>query len=229
MFALPASIAAKQVTTPGEPVKVLDIAAGHGLFGIHVALHNPSAEITFQDWENVLEVARENASKMGIAGRVRTIPGSAFEVDLGAGYGGPHVHRVGRAGVERLLHGARCVQIGERPVDRQPATVDRDTGDAIIRGRKRAARAVAKIAERTSAKSQAERDPPSEHIGHSPAHQAGPAGTPIAVAIVVKTVLVIGVVECPVSAAGLESVVRVGAADETRIDLIEADWGSTER
>ena len=86
MFALPASIAAKHVTTPGEPAKVLDIAAGHGLFGIHVALHNRAAEIIFQDWENVLEVARENAAKMGISGRFGTIPGSAFEVDLGTGY-----------------------------------------------------------------------------------------------------------------------------------------------
>jgi hypothetical protein len=67
MFALPASIAAKHVTTPGEAAKVLDIAAGHGLFGIHVALHNPAAEIIFQDWDNVLEVARENAIVMGIA------------------------------------------------------------------------------------------------------------------------------------------------------------------
>jgi 2-polyprenyl-3-methyl-5-hydroxy-6-metoxy-1,4-benzoquinol methylase len=86
MFAIPASIAATHVTTPGEPAKVLDIAAGHGLFGIHVALHNCAAEITFQDWENVLAVARENATKMGIAGRFGTIPGSAFEVDLGTGY-----------------------------------------------------------------------------------------------------------------------------------------------
>jgi len=86
MFAVPASIAATHVTTRGEPAKVLDIAAGHGLFGIHVALHNRAAEITFQDWENVLEVARENATKMGITGRFRTIPGSAFEVDLGTGY-----------------------------------------------------------------------------------------------------------------------------------------------
>jgi len=86
MFAVPASIAATHVTTPGEPAKVLDIAAGHGLFGIHVALHNRSAEITFQDWDNVLEVARENATKMGITGRFRTLPGSAFEVDLGTGY-----------------------------------------------------------------------------------------------------------------------------------------------
>jgi 2-polyprenyl-3-methyl-5-hydroxy-6-metoxy-1,4-benzoquinol methylase len=86
MFALPASIAARHVTTPGVPAKVLDVAAGHGLFGIHVALHNPAAEIVFQDWDNVLDVARENAAKMGITGRFRTIPGSFFDVDLGAEY-----------------------------------------------------------------------------------------------------------------------------------------------
>ena len=86
MFALPASISATQVTTPGAPAKVLDIAAGHGLFGIHVALHNSAAHITFQDWENVLEVARENAARMGIGGRFDTIPGSAFEVSFGTGY-----------------------------------------------------------------------------------------------------------------------------------------------
>jgi len=86
MFALPASIAAVHIATPGEPAKVLDIAAGHGLFGIHVALRNRAAEITFQDWDNVLEVARANAEAMGIAGRFRTIAGSAFEVDFGSGY-----------------------------------------------------------------------------------------------------------------------------------------------
>jgi len=86
MFASSASIAATHVTTPGQPAKVLDIAAGHGLFGIHVALHNPAAEIIFQDWDNVLDVARANATAMGIDGRFQTISGSAFEVDFGTGY-----------------------------------------------------------------------------------------------------------------------------------------------
>jgi 2-polyprenyl-3-methyl-5-hydroxy-6-metoxy-1,4-benzoquinol methylase len=86
MFDLPARTAAPFLTAPGQPCKVLDIAAGHGLFGIHAALYNPVAEITFQDWDNVLEVARENAARMGISGRAHTIPGSAFEVDFGAGY-----------------------------------------------------------------------------------------------------------------------------------------------
>jgi hypothetical protein len=55
IFALPASIAATHVTAPGEPAKVLEIAAGHGLFGFYVALHNRAAEITFQDWETFLK------------------------------------------------------------------------------------------------------------------------------------------------------------------------------
>src|SRR5581483_6195562 len=35
---------------------------------------------------NVLEVAKENAQKAGVADRYSTIPGSAFDVDLGSGY-----------------------------------------------------------------------------------------------------------------------------------------------
>jgi len=86
MFAMPASIAAPYLTRPNQPVRVLDIAAGHGLFGIYVGLYNPAAEITFQDWDNVLDVARENAAKMGLGNRAHTIPGSAFEVEFGSGY-----------------------------------------------------------------------------------------------------------------------------------------------
>jgi 2-polyprenyl-3-methyl-5-hydroxy-6-metoxy-1,4-benzoquinol methylase len=71
---------------PGKKIKVLDIAAGHGMFGIAIALRNPAAEIVAVDWKNVLEVALENAARAGVQGRYRTLPGSAFEVDFGAGY-----------------------------------------------------------------------------------------------------------------------------------------------
>jgi 2-polyprenyl-3-methyl-5-hydroxy-6-metoxy-1,4-benzoquinol methylase len=86
MFLLPAQAAAQRLTTSGQPCRALDIAAGHGLFGIQLALHNPAAEITFQDWENVLVVACEHAMANGLAGRFRTLAGSAFEVDYGTGY-----------------------------------------------------------------------------------------------------------------------------------------------
>jgi ubiquinone/menaquinone biosynthesis C-methylase UbiE len=67
-------------------VRVLDIAAGHGLFGIEVAKQNPQAHVVAQDWAPVLEVAQGNAQKAGVADRFEKLPGSAFDVD----YGGPY-------------------------------------------------------------------------------------------------------------------------------------------
>src|SRR5579871_853059 len=70
----------------GAKWKVLDVAAGHGLFGITIAQQNPNAQVVALDWRAVLEVARRNAAKAGVADRFSTKPGSAFDVDLGSGY-----------------------------------------------------------------------------------------------------------------------------------------------
>ena len=67
-------------------VDVLDIAAGHGLFGIEVARQNPQARIVAQDWAPVIEVARANAARAGVADRFKGLPGSAFDVAFGGPY-----------------------------------------------------------------------------------------------------------------------------------------------
>jgi 2-polyprenyl-3-methyl-5-hydroxy-6-metoxy-1,4-benzoquinol methylase len=67
-------------------LKVLDLAASHGWFGITFAQHNPNIEVVAVDWANVVEVAKENAETQGLNGRYRTIPGSALDVDYGNGY-----------------------------------------------------------------------------------------------------------------------------------------------
>ena len=67
-------------------LKILDIAAGHGLYGIEFARQNPQASIVALDWPNVLEVAKENAAAAGVSERYATIEGSAFDVDYGSGY-----------------------------------------------------------------------------------------------------------------------------------------------
>jgi hypothetical protein len=69
-----------------DPMHILDIAAGHGLFGIEIAKQNPQARVTGLDWAPVLRVALENARKAGVHERYNMLPGSAFEVD----YGGPY-------------------------------------------------------------------------------------------------------------------------------------------
>ena len=86
MMQMPAELIAKMFAGDTKPVKILDISAGHGLYGIAFAKTNPNARVVGLDWANVLEVAKENAAKAGVADRYSTIAGSAFEVDFGAGY-----------------------------------------------------------------------------------------------------------------------------------------------
>ena len=76
------------ITLDGQrgPMKVLDVAAGHGLFGIEVAKQNPEAQVVALDWPAVLEVAHGNALKAGVQARMSFLPGSAFEVDFGGPY-----------------------------------------------------------------------------------------------------------------------------------------------
>jgi hypothetical protein len=87
MMALPSQLIAKLVDPKADrKLKVLDIAASHGLFGLAFATSNRQAVITALDWKAVVEVAKENAQKAGVADRFHAIDGSAFDVDFGEGY-----------------------------------------------------------------------------------------------------------------------------------------------
>jgi hypothetical protein len=86
LMVMPAQIMAGELCKGGEVHKVLDIAAGHGVYGIFVAKQNPAAQIYACDWKSVLAVAEKNAQKMGVGDRHHLIPGSAFDVDFGSGY-----------------------------------------------------------------------------------------------------------------------------------------------
>jgi len=87
MMAMPAQLISQLVDpTADGKLKILDIAAGHGLYGIAFAKKNKQVDITAVDWKAVLEVAQDNAQKAGVADRYHTIPGSAFEVEFGSGY-----------------------------------------------------------------------------------------------------------------------------------------------
>jgi 2-polyprenyl-3-methyl-5-hydroxy-6-metoxy-1,4-benzoquinol methylase len=87
LMMLPSQLIAGLVNAAAEERwKVLDIAAGHGLFGVAIAQRNPNARIVAVDWPSVLAVARENASAAGVTARYSTIEGSAFEADLGTAY-----------------------------------------------------------------------------------------------------------------------------------------------
>jgi hypothetical protein len=86
MAPLAAPLGALVLEGDSGPLRVLDIAAGHGLFGIEIAKQNPQAHVTGLDWAPVLRVALTNARKAGVHDRYDMLPGSAFEVDFGGPY-----------------------------------------------------------------------------------------------------------------------------------------------
>jgi ubiquinone/menaquinone biosynthesis C-methylase UbiE len=69
-----------------RPSRVLDIAAGHGLFGVAVAKRVPTAHIVAVDWPEVLEVAAATARAAGVEDRFTRCAGSAFAVDFGSDF-----------------------------------------------------------------------------------------------------------------------------------------------
>lgn len=83
----PAHALAELLSRDHSPAhRVLDIAAGHGMWGIAFAQQNPTTHLVALDWAPVLAVARENAERAGLGERFSTISGSAFAVDLGSDY-----------------------------------------------------------------------------------------------------------------------------------------------
>jgi len=87
-FMAPVARAAGEILSAGNPGmrRLLDIAAGHGLFGLEVALRQPEIRVTAVDWERVLDVAAENYRAKGIGDRLERKPGSAFDVGFATGY-----------------------------------------------------------------------------------------------------------------------------------------------
>ncbi len=76
-------VAAYVAALPNPPDIVLDVAAGHGSYGIEVAKVLPSALVTAMDWESVLSVARANAEAAGVSARFRMLAGNALTLEWG--------------------------------------------------------------------------------------------------------------------------------------------------
>jgi ubiquinone/menaquinone biosynthesis C-methylase UbiE len=107
MSVLAENIAALVDPGADSQLRILDIAAGHGMFGLAFAKRNPQATVVAVDWANVLEVATENANRAGVMERYTTRPGSAFEVEFGTGYDlvlvTNFLHHFDQSGCETIL------------------------------------------------------------------------------------------------------------------------------
>jgi SAM-dependent methyltransferase len=91
----------------GEQVKVLDLAAGAGVWGIALAEKSPAVHVTAVDYSEVTPVARQMASRRGVADRYSTIEGELLKTHFGAGYRvatlGHILHSEGEARSRTLL------------------------------------------------------------------------------------------------------------------------------
>ena len=81
-----ASVAEALTADSAGPMRVLDVAAGHGLYGLALGAHNPQAEIYALDAADVLRVAARNARRAGLGKRFHSIPGDAFTTSFGGPY-----------------------------------------------------------------------------------------------------------------------------------------------
>lgn len=69
-----------------EPLRVLDIAAGSGIWGIVLAQKSPQVRVTAVDWAGMIPTTKRITQKFGVADRFEFIEGDILEIDFGSGY-----------------------------------------------------------------------------------------------------------------------------------------------
>ena len=80
------------VANATAPVRVLDLAAGSGVWGIAIAQRAPCVTVTAVDWPGVLNVTRRTAEQFGLSDRFSFIAGDLADVDFGTDH---HVATLG--------------------------------------------------------------------------------------------------------------------------------------
>lgn len=75
-----------QVAQAEQPLRVLDLAAGSGVWGITIAQQSPQVHVTAIDWAGVIPVTQQNADRFGLSDRFECIAGDLLTADFGTGY-----------------------------------------------------------------------------------------------------------------------------------------------
>jgi ubiquinone/menaquinone biosynthesis C-methylase UbiE len=91
----------------GEKVRVLDLAAGSGVWGIALAQGSKRVTVTAVDWAGVLPVTEKAAARFGLADRFSFVAGDLESADFGSGHNvatlGHILHSEGEARSRSLL------------------------------------------------------------------------------------------------------------------------------
>jgi len=74
------------IAKASAPVKVLDLAAGSGVWGIVLAQQSPQVAVTALDWPGMLDVTRRTAVRNGVERQFAFVGGDLSSADFGTGY-----------------------------------------------------------------------------------------------------------------------------------------------
>lgn len=90
-----------------DGARVLDLAAGSGVWGIALAESSPRVTVTAVDWPDVLGATRATVEKFGLTDRYNFVGGDLLEADFGRGHHvallGHILHSEGEARSRKLL------------------------------------------------------------------------------------------------------------------------------
>jgi precorrin-6B methylase 2 len=89
------------------PVRLLDLAAGSGVWGIALAQSSPRVVVTAVDWTEVLPATEKTVAKFGLTDRYKFVAGDLLATDFGHDYNvatlGHILHSEGEARSRSLL------------------------------------------------------------------------------------------------------------------------------
>lgn len=78
-----------------EPIRVVDLAAGSGVWSVALAEASPHVTATAVDWPAVIPATRKVAARHGVADRFRFVEGDLLDVDWAGGPGGFDIATLG--------------------------------------------------------------------------------------------------------------------------------------
>jgi ubiquinone/menaquinone biosynthesis C-methylase UbiE len=68
------------------PIRVLDLAAGSGVWGIALAQSSDQVHVTAVDWPGVIPVTQKTVARFGLSDRFSFIQGDLQQADFGSGH-----------------------------------------------------------------------------------------------------------------------------------------------
>jgi precorrin-6B methylase 2 len=81
-----AQLLSRHLVGGGKEAKVLDLAAGSGVWGIAMAQTSDRVTVTAVDWPDVLSTTRKTVARFGVADRFTFVAGDLLQADFGSGH-----------------------------------------------------------------------------------------------------------------------------------------------